>query len=104
MTDPGVMSDAALEEMTAVVVPCGGVFWPPPGHVCPASRAAVVRLTGGCCFSGSISKPSNYKCIPCYTEWLESVMQTIAEHGSVVCYVCQKRHKTPEGLAWYASF
>lgn len=92
-----------LEESTLEVVPCGGVSWPVP-HPCPGQRSAVVRLAGGCCFNKNVRTPQDYKCIPCYSEWLRTVVGVIAQYGAVICPECMTRHTTPEGLGWYAPF
>lgn len=98
------MTVSDLAESTIEVVPCGGVSWPKPGHPCPGERSAVVRLSGGCCFHKNIPTAQDYKCIPCYSEWLGTVICAIAKYGAVICPICMKQHTTPDGLGWYAPF
>lgn len=72
-------SVSLLEEMFAQDVPCGGNHFPVDRR-CPNEAAAELANTHvNCRFD-----PANFKCGPCYMEWLAA-----AHHAEAcVCTVC----------------
>lgn len=83
ITSPDV--DVDLESLLDADVPCGGNVFSGP---CPHDNRAVVFARTACC----AGDPRRYKCIPCYTRWLEQVS---GRGTSFRCVVCGTRNLPP---------
>lgn len=86
-TLPEAITDELLEEMLSAHVPCGGVEG--LGIRPCGSPAAVIfdRVVNPHC-KDAPRCAADFKCLSCYTKWLDWMTRTLAEHGSLHCTRC----------------